>query len=393
MRVGPTDVYGAEKGYGWVVAPTGSFDSMYSKLSDSLFRDGVTGSDSMVFRADIPNGNYWITVVTGQHKADQLQLQVKINGHVFIDTVSTPWFRLPFRSTRKKVAITDDKAIISMVAIGGGPIGIMSIEIRPETPIQEIAFPEKSPEQDTAVAVQFEHQLVQVIGNSSNPEAAINQLHSLRQYLQACRYYNGGGWGWATRKTGMNQIQRMYTAANLLEQVVADPADPFYYKALYLLGRIHYWLYQEDEQLYPDSKAAIYFKELASIFPKHEVLQMYLGNQVPDSFTPGDTTGAPRWAVLQYEAMSRMQKLIHWWVQQRQAANGELGGKFGDDVEMLRWWLPAVVGADDSIARKGYTRLADGIWNSDLLYRGYSKGVDDVEHSAELSGIRIRVCS
>ncbi len=24
------------------------------------------------------------------------------------------------------------------------------------------------------------------------------------------------------------------------------------------------------------------------------------------------------------------------------------------------------------------------IWNSDLLYRGYSKSVDDVEHSAEL---------
>ncbi len=186
------------------------------------------------------------------------------------------------------------------------------------------------------------------------------------------------------QETGMNQIQRMYTATDLLEQVVADPADPVYYKALYLLARIHYWLYQEDEQLLPESKATIYFKELARVFPDHEVIQMYLGKQIPTAFNAGDTTGIPRWAVLQYEAITRMQQVIHWWVEEKQAANGELGGKFGDDVELLRWWLPAVLGADDAIARKGYTRIADGIWNSDLLYRGYSKGVDDVEHSAEL---------
>jgi hypothetical protein len=383
-RVSQTDDYQAAKGYGWLVKPTGSFDSMYNKLPDSLLKDGVTGVDSLVFRADVADGDYFITVVTGHHGADKMMAHIAVNGEVIADSVGTPWFRLPFKSIRKKVHITDNKAIIRVGSIGARAVGIFSIELRPVTAMQDIPFTDKSPEQDTAVAAKFEHQLVQVIGNSSNPEAAINQLHSLRQYLQACGYYNGGGWGWATRKTGMNQIQRMYTAADLLEQVVADQADPLYYKALYLLARIHYWLYQEDEDLYPDSKATVYFTELAKVFPKHEVLQMYLGKQVADTFIPGDTTGAPRWAVLQHEAMSRMLKLIHWWVEQRQAANGELGGKFGDDVEMLRWWLPAVVGADDSIARKGYTRLADGIWNSDLLYRGYSKGVDDVEHSAEL---------
>jgi hypothetical protein len=57
-----------------------------------------------------------------------------------------------------------------------------------------------------------------------------------------------------------------------------------------------------------------------------------------------------------------MQKIIHWWVKEKQAANGEMGGKYGDDVELLRWWMPAIMGADDSIARLGYKRLADGIW-------------------------------
>lgn len=384
IRVSPGDAYDAQRGYGWLVKPTSTFDSMYSKLPDSLYRDGVTGRDSIVFRADVLNGDYFITVVTGHHRTDAMLMKVLVNGEVIADSVGTPWFRLPFKSIRKKVRIRDNKAIIGVYAARAAPVGIFHIELRPATQLEDIPFKDNSPEQDTAVAAHFETQLVQVIGISSNPTAAINQLHSLRQYLQACRYYNEGGWGWATRKTGMNQIQRMYTAADLLEQVVADAADPLYYKALYLLARIHYWLYQEDEQLLPGSKATLYFNELAKVFPDHAVLQMYLGKQIPTAFNAGDTTGIPRWAVLQYEAMTRMQQVIHWWVEEKQAANGELGGKLGDDVEMLRWWLPAVAGADDSVARKGYTRLADGIWNSALLYRGYSKGVDDVEHSAEL---------
>jgi len=59
---------------------------------------------------------------------------------------------------------------------------------------------------------------------------------------------------------------------------------------------------------------------------------------VPDHV---DGKGAPQWAVKQHEAMQRMLKIIYWWVNERQEANGELGGKYGDDVEILRWWLPA----------------------------------------------------
>ena len=82
--------------------------------------------------------------------------------------------------------------------------------------------------------------------------------------------------------------------------------------------------------------------------------------------------------------MQRMLKIIHWWVNERQAPNGELGGKYGDDVEILRWWLPAILGADDATAKKGYVALADGVWNSGILERGFAKKIDDVEHSAEL---------
>src|SRR5690606_8597131 len=124
---------------------------------------------------------------------------------------------------------------------------------------------------------------------------------------------------------------------------------------------------------------------LKNKYPDAALIKMYLGEKIPFAIQyKVDTAGAPQWAVKQHEAMQRMLKVIHWWVNEKQIANGELGGKYGDDVEILRWWLPAILGADDATAKKGYIRLVDGVWNSGILERGFAKAVDDVEHSAEL---------
>ncbi|MEZ4851572.1 MAG: hypothetical protein R3B93_23770 [Bacteroidia bacterium] len=48
-------------------------------------------------------------------------------------------------------------------------------------------------------------------------------------------------------------------------------------------------------------------------------------------------------------------------VTEKQAENGELGGKFGDDVEISRWWLPAILGADDSLVKVGLYKV--GRWS------------------------------
>ncbi len=138
--VSPADTYNAQRGYGWLVAPTGTFDSMYHKLPDSLLKDGVTATDSMVFRADVPDGDYFITVVTGHHRTDKMLLHVAVNGEVIADSVGTPWFRLPFKSIRKKVKIKDNKAIISIGGAPATPVGVFSIELRPATTFQDIPF-------------------------------------------------------------------------------------------------------------------------------------------------------------------------------------------------------------------------------------------------------------
>ena len=239
---------------------------------------------------------------------------------------------------------------------------------------------------DTAEVKVFAVDLERKLNASPNDLVVAKQLDLTKKFLLACTYYEGGGWSWAVKQTGMSQSKRLYAAAELLKEVTNDTTHPLSDKALYLRGRIYYWLNKEDSGLNPDTVSKPAFAALSSKYPGHEVLQMYMGKLVPSGLKEKieRVDGAPLWAVHQREAMYRMLEVIHWWVNEKQAANGELGGKYGDDVEILRWWLPAILGADDSTATLGYTRLADGVWNSGILERGFAKKIDDVEHSAEL---------
>lgn len=381
--VKPDMLYNAALGYGWIVAPDAAFDTLNSKQAGALLRDGVVGNTPLVFQADMPDGDYFLSVVAGLHRGDDMLVNISVNDVVVADSVATPWYRLTYKSIRQRVHISGQKAVVTITGLKSGSgvaVGLLSIALRPVNDLRAIDMAD-GPEEDTSALRSFAHQLAL----DSTDIAASNQLVQVNKYLLACKYYDYSGWGWAVKETGMNQIQRMYAAADLLDDVLADASDPLRYKAMYLLARIHYWLNQEDDDLMPPDKAIAWFRELSDVYPKHSIIKMYLDNKIKDDFTPAiDNAHAPRWAVLQHEAMGRMLKLIHWWTDVRQADNGELGGKLADDVEMLRWWLPAVLGADDEKARAGYARMADGIWHSNLLLDGYAKAVDDVEHSAEL---------
>jgi hypothetical protein len=78
-----------------------------------------------------------------------------------------------------------------------------------------------------------------------------------------------------------------------------------------------------------------------------------------------------------------MDAITRWWVEKRQAPNGELGGGWGDDVEILRHWGPQALGFGSEPAARGIRNIAGGLWNSGTLLDGYDRGVSDVEHSSE----------
>ncbi|TDE15214.1 hypothetical protein [Dyadobacter psychrotolerans] len=385
IRVSPDAAYSNGRGYGWLALPESAFDTLYNRIADTLFCDGVIGKKTMTFKTDIPAGEYFVLITVGHPGQQLMQVMITVNGQVLTENLSAPWFRLPYRSIRQKIRIGKAGAVVELKAVGKVDlIGLHRVEFRSVSEKSESIFldtPETETEQMTAIAATFHARLRRDPANT----ALANRLNILQKLLTAERYFELAGWSWSVTQTKMNQIQRMYAAIDLLDQIVADPSDDLYHKALYLLAKIHYWLSKEDTDLLDENRSQLYFDKLAGVFPQHELIRMYKGQQIEDSFTPdANMKHAPKWAVLQHEAISRMLKVIHWWVQHRQAENGELGGKYADDVEMLRWWLPAILGADDSLARAGYTRLADGIWNSGALLRGYDKKIDDVEHSAEL---------
>jgi hypothetical protein len=98
---------------------------------------------------------------------------------------------------------------------------------------------------------------------------------------------------------------------------------------------------------------------------------------------PDNPENAPGWATAQRVLMRRLEKLTGWWVNNRQIDNGELGGGWGDDVEIIRHWSVQALGFGSPTAARGIKRIADGVWVSDELNYGYNAEVRDVEHSSE----------
>ncbi|RMG28643.1 MAG: hypothetical protein D6730_05180, partial [Bacteroidetes bacterium] len=385
LEVSDLQSYRPEYGYGWLQAPEKSFTQAGRILPENpRVLDGVWTSGRMRFRIDAPPGDYFLTLTLGYAGHDTATTRVLANGQVLLDSLQTPWRRLPYRHHRQPISLQQGFLELEFQALEKGA-ALQSVELRPRHPLDPTPF-QTTLEADTAVVGAYLRQLRQQLRSQPGDFALQNRIHTCQQYLQAAWYYDIGWWSWAVEATGMSIFPRFHAASDLLQQILADPADPLYERAAYLLGKIHYWLYQEQEyeedlRLYPK-----FFNLIASRYPQHQLLRMYMGEKIYHHLhCPMPPEGqAPEWARLQHEAMCRMLEIIHWWVDERQAENGELGGKLGDDVEILRWWLPAILGADDAKARLGYTRLANGVWNSGLLENGYSKKIEDVEHAAEL---------
>ncbi|MEO1268956.1 MAG: hypothetical protein AAFX99_12715, partial [Myxococcota bacterium] len=120
----------------------------------------------------------------------------------------------------------------------------------------------------------------------------------------------------------------------------------------------------------------------AAAYPDNRVIGMYLDTPIPWEPLPTDPN-APEWAQLQREALTKLSAIIDFWIEERQAPDGQFGGGWGDDVEMWRWWTPILVGFHHRPAQDAQARLSEGIFALERLADGYSNILTDVEHSAE----------
>jgi len=120
-------------------------------------------------------------------------------------------------------------------------------------------------------------------------------------------------------------------------------------------------------------------------FPQNRVIGMYLGEPIPWPRRLVVPEGAPRWAILQREALERLADIIHWWIQNRQLPDGSFGGGLEDDCEMWRWWVPILVAFKDPEVEKAQERLSTCILSRQNMRKSFSSYLSDVEHSAEWS--------
>ncbi|MEC7983853.1 MAG: hypothetical protein VX278_01735 [Myxococcota bacterium] len=150
-----------------------------------------------------------------------------------------------------------------------------------------------------------------------------------------------------------------------------------------LRGRMLLWAAIENDfltdQFFAEGRTRL--AEAAETYPDNEILQMYLGEALPWESDP--LPEAPEWVQYQHTAVTHLMDILNFWIQKRQAPDGQFGGGWGDDVEMWRWWTPIFLGYEQAEVDTAQRNLSEGIFALPRLEGGYTSILTDVEHSSE----------
>jgi len=112
---------------------------------------------------------------------------------------------------------------------------------------------------------------------------------------------------------------------------------------------------------------------------------------------PSVLSDGPDWARQLAGNLNAWLDLFEWWSAHRQSAQGDIGGGWTDDVEIVpAFGLMALALPDSSsLSALAFRRFADGIWQSDIIdpEAGFQAQFADVEHVAEATGNLLHIQS
>lgn len=391
------------QGFHWTTPPEAVLDrEALARSRDALTRDSVVGG-RIGAEIDLPAGRRLVAFWVEAGREDASSLEVAVDGapidldwHAF-DPRSEPRedLRAELRLGIAPVELEDARAVkIDWRARGDDSVRLAALNIVP----MDGALPANLRAGVAALgdvargarpaiaALLAEAEKAYAKDQANGALAAL--VFRLRALAWADLYYEGlRGWERSRRDTGLTMFDRYYQSAMLLDGLLADPTfeeSGLYDRALYMRARLQYWLWREQGGPNARASAERDFDALVARGIETPLIAMYRGARI-EADDPCDALadmGAPAWAVRQNEILCRTRHIAHWWIDERQAPNGELGGKLGDDVEMTRWWtMPLVAG--DARTAAGWARLAEAVWSSEKLVDGYYKAPIDVEHAAE----------
>ncbi|MEX0719572.1 MAG: hypothetical protein WD059_02815 [Balneolaceae bacterium] len=403
----PDFTYSAENGYGWTepFEDGQTFNHDYWEASrNAALIDGIASSE-VQFKADIPNGDWWLTLWVDGGLEDSsttelfiLEENEELNLQAFMENAEQSGLRPDpqkmYRIIQKPVTITDNELTFHLRG-NRDDVRIMSFSLIPD---------QSTPQNDSQQQVY--DQLAESAGfNGEDSVSAfrniLNQLpdepenenfrtfwnQQIEILAQANKYFYYRGWSWAIKETGLGLFDHLHQSVMLYDGILNNSRaeeSPLYEKALWHRGRLLYWLWLERGGKSEIAQGRKDLAKMQELHPHNELVRMYNGEKIdsPDEFDTDKPAGAPDWAFAQWEVMNRLKNIADWWILEQQDENGEFGGKYGDDVELLRFWPPLIL-SGDSIVYGGWKKLADGVWNSNKVHKGYAKSPSDVEHSSE----------
>ena len=177
------------------------------------------------------------------------------------------------------------------------------------------------------------------------------------------------------------------------------PGSPLYYKARLYAGQAVHMLMPYIPTL---NTAKRIFEELHEKFPDNRYVRFYMDYRWDPHGEGGgrtdwilhdyysETEGSPEWARLLQANYAQMIDWAEYWIRHKQYPEGNIGGGFGDDVEIVGafgylGYLSKGV-SEELVAGAG--KLVEGMWNLSEIDPeiGFCQPMADAEHSAEWTG-------
>ncbi|MEO1478706.1 MAG: hypothetical protein AAFV01_09025, partial [Bacteroidota bacterium] len=397
---------------GWMSAPSGTFvrdDEADSR--DAVTYDGVNAQDRLTLRVDLAPGSWRVRFWLDGGRQDSSLIRATANGAA----LNLDWLRFhppaepqegPGRFVREHASVLevgDEGLTLDWTHPSeAGDAAMSDTEVR----LLGVSFmPAEALAADAEAALRaldtpstWETPLDGVVANlTARAEAGdlgaalwrdrVATLDRAYHDLWVLRGYEAN-----IDSTGLSLIQRNVQTVMSLDGLLTDlrPGDPLYDRALWDRARAIFWLYLELTNRGPLAKWARDFADLHARYPADPLLATYARvsdaavqpvdwDDACDGLVPDEE--APAWAAYQREMLCRMADLTAWWVANRER-NGEIGGKLGDDVELLRRLYPVAL-AGDAETQAYWRRLADAVWDSPKILDGYFRQAIDVEHASE----------
>ncbi|HYE59299.1 MAG TPA: hypothetical protein VD948_12380, partial [Rhodothermales bacterium] len=256
-----TDRYRPETGFGWESDVRPFVRADVNTFREGALRDGVAGR-RVAFRADVPNGRWWLTAWVEAGLEDSTTATYALAGdamrpfpHQPFVTPSEPRVALQklYRVLHVPVNVIDGSVRLTLEG-GADTVRVLALALQP-VPIARRAQHQawrgdlnRVGRYGATEALAPLHDALKSAGERGDTYASY-WAQQVSWLADAEEYIRLAGWGWATARQRAGIFDRFHQAIALLDGILYQPnaeQHPLYERALVARMRLLYWLWKEQ---------------------------------------------------------------------------------------------------------------------------------------------------